>query len=213
MVDRHGTIIYGGSEVAVGTHWKESILLNRISNEGKHGVIEDDTALHVYGKLDASLSGWTLVKKFPIRTLYLRATRLTQIDAVIIGTALLFVIIATLWMSIKITESIKRLTRYINQMQSGQLDVDIRTLSNDEIGLLSRSFRQMMDTVNNLILREYRLELANKTNQLKALQDDEILDDRVSKMFLQHNGASIPQAKLEQPKAIPELILRESDLL
>jgi two-component system sensor histidine kinase YesM len=28
----------------------------------------------------------------------------------------------------------------------------------------------MMDTVNNLILREYQLELANKTNQLKALQ-------------------------------------------
>ncbi|MEC0183606.1 sensor histidine kinase [Paenibacillus peoriae] len=170
LVDRHGTIIYSGNEAAIGTRWKESGLLNRISNEGGHGVIEDDTALHVYGKLDASLSGWTLVKKIPNRTLYLRATRLTQINVVIASTALLLVIVATLWISIKITEPIKRLTRYINQIQSGQLDVDIRAMSNDEIGVLSRSFRQMMDTINNLILREYKLELANKTHQLKALQ-------------------------------------------
>ncbi|KAF6590635.1 HAMP domain-containing protein, partial [Paenibacillus sp. EKM208P] len=77
---------------------------------------------------------------------------------------------ATLWISIKITAPIKRLTRYINQIQSGQLDVDIRAMSNDEIGVLSRRFRQMMDTINNLILQEYKLELANKTHQLKALQ-------------------------------------------
>ncbi|MGG1615547.1 sensor histidine kinase [Paenibacillus sp. NRS-1782] len=71
----------------------------------------------MYGKLDASLSGWTLVKKIPNRTLYLRA------------------------------------------------------MSNDEIGVLSRRFRQMMDTINNLILQEYKLELANETHQLKALQE------------------------------------------
>ena len=27
-----------------------------------------------------------------------------------------------------------------------------------------------METINNLVLQEYKLELANKTNQLKALQ-------------------------------------------
>jgi two-component system sensor histidine kinase YesM len=64
------------------------------------------------------MSGWTLVKKIPNHTLYLRSTRLTQINAVITGTALLLVIVATLWISIKITEPIKRLTRYINQIQS-----------------------------------------------------------------------------------------------
>lgn len=170
LIDRNGTIIYSGKESSIGTHWKESGLLKRISKEDEHGVIEDDTALHVYGKLDANLSGWTLVKKIPHRTLYMRATQLTQINAVITGAALLLVIVATLWISIKITEPIKRLTRYINQIQSGQLDVDIRAMSNDEIGVLSRRFRQMMDTINNLILREYKLELANKIHQLKALQ-------------------------------------------
>lgn len=170
LVDRHGMIIYSGNEAMIGTHWKESSLLNRISNEGVHGVIENDTALHVYGKLDAKLSGWTLVKKIPNRTLYLRATRLTQINVVIASAALLLAIVATLWISIKITEPIKRLTRYINQIQSGQLDVDIRAMGNDEIGVLSRRFREMMVTINNLILREYKLDLANKTHQLKALQ-------------------------------------------
>ncbi|MBJ8192147.1 cache domain-containing protein, partial [Bacillus cereus] len=68
LIDRNGTIVYSGKEASIGTHWKESGLLNRILKEGEHGVIEDDTALHVYGKLDANLSGWTLVKKIPHRT-------------------------------------------------------------------------------------------------------------------------------------------------
>jgi two-component system sensor histidine kinase YesM len=41
----------------VWTRWKDSGLLNRISKEDGHGVIEDDTALHVYGKLDAKHVG------------------------------------------------------------------------------------------------------------------------------------------------------------
>lgn len=40
----------------------------------------------------------------------------------------------------------------------------------DEIGHLSRRFQSMMNTINDLILREYRLELANKTTQLRMLQ-------------------------------------------
>lgn len=58
----------------------------------------------------------------------------------------------------------------MNQIQAGRLHVDIHLSSRDEFGVLARHFRDMMDTVNNLILREYRLEIANKTNQLKALQ-------------------------------------------
>lgn len=40
----------------------------------------------------------------------------------------------------------------------------------DEFGLLTRKITGMTRTINDLIVKEYRLELANKTNQLKALQ-------------------------------------------
>ncbi|MGV2805292.1 histidine kinase, partial [Clostridium perfringens] len=58
----------------------------------------------------------------------------------------------------------------MSQVKSGRMTVDISSSRKDEIGTLHRRFGSMMDTINNLILQEYKLKLANRTNQLRALQ-------------------------------------------
>ena len=137
--------------------------------QADNGYYDGKDAMIVYEKLDLPYAPWTLVKQIPHQTLYKHSTELTSINAIIAILALFIVIFGTLWISIRITRPIKQLTSYMNQVKTG-LDVDIDVTSPDEIGILSRRFRTMMDTINNLILREYRLEIANKTNQLKALQ-------------------------------------------
>ncbi|NMI05107.1 sensor histidine kinase [Paenibacillus sp. SZ31] len=134
------------------------------------GHFEQDRSMYVYQQLGSTYADWTIVKQIPNETLYARATTLTWNNALIAIAALVLVIVATLFISIRITGPLKQLMRYMNQIQAGRLHVDIRLSSRDEFGVLARHFRDMMDTVNNLILREYRLEIANKTNQLKALQ-------------------------------------------
>ncbi|MEK3923816.1 cache domain-containing sensor histidine kinase [Paenibacillus sp. FSL K6-2393] len=134
------------------------------------GHFEQDRSMYVYQQLGSTYADWTIVKQIPNETLYARATTLTRNNAMIAIAALVLVIIATLFISIRITGPLKQLMRYMNQIQAGRLHVDIHLSSRDEFGVLARHFRDMMDTVNNLILREYRLEIANKTNQLKALQ-------------------------------------------
>jgi|GEM_PF-303660 len=134
------------------------------------GHFEQDHSMYVYQQLGSSYADWTIVKQIPNETLYARATALTWNNAIIAIAALMLVIVATLFISIRITGPLKQLMRYMNQIQAGRLHVDIRLSSRDEFGVLARHFRDMMDTVNNLILREYQLEIANKTNQLKALQ-------------------------------------------
>ncbi|MFM9278264.1 cache domain-containing sensor histidine kinase [Paenibacillus jiagnxiensis] len=170
LLDSAGVVVYSGNETMIGQKLENPDLIRGISGEQDQGYFEEGEALHVYQKLNAELSGWTLVKQIPYETLYARATRLTEINAGITGAALSIAIIGTLLISIRITQPIKQLLRYMEKIQAGHLDVDIRVTSRDEIGVVFRRFRRMMDTVNNLILREYRLELANKTNQLKALQ-------------------------------------------
>ncbi|MCP1181947.1 sensor histidine kinase [Paenibacillus sp. 1781tsa1] len=134
------------------------------------GHFEQDRSMYVYQQLGSTYADWTIVKQIPNETLYARATSLTWNNAMIAIAALVMVIVATLFISIRITGPLKQLMRYMNQIQAGRLHVDIHLSSRDEFGVLARHFRDMMDTVNNLILREYRLEIANKTNQLKALQ-------------------------------------------
>ncbi|MDQ0658863.1 sensor histidine kinase [Paenibacillus sp. W2I17] len=178
VVDGQNQIIYQGrSEVnhtdALREETASELNIAR-SGEGTAqnvaGHFEQDRSMYVYQQLGSTYADWTIVKQIPNETLYARATTLTWNNAMIAIAALVLVIIATLFISIRITGPLKQLMRYMNQIQAGRLHVDIHLSSRDEFGVLARHFRDMMDTVNNLILREYRLEIANKTNQLKALQ-------------------------------------------
>ncbi|KAA8752613.1 sensor histidine kinase [Paenibacillus sp. UASWS1643] len=178
VVDGQNQIIYQGrSEVNHTDALREETAseLNIARNsagtaQNVAGHFEQDRSMYVYQQLGSTYADWTIVKQIPNETLYARATTLTWNNAMIAIAALVLVIIATLFISIRITGPLKQLMRYMNQIQAGRLHVDIHLSSRDEFGVLARHFRDMMDTVNNLILREYRLEIANKTNQLKALQ-------------------------------------------
>ncbi|MCL6662889.1 MULTISPECIES: cache domain-containing sensor histidine kinase [Paenibacillus] len=178
VVDGQNQIIYQGrSEVnhtdALREETASELNIARSSAgtaQNVAGHFEQDRSMYVYQQLGSTYADWTIVKQIPNETLYARATTLTRNNAMIAIAALVLVIIATLFISIRITGPLKQLMRYMNQIQAGRLHVDIHLSSRDEFGVLARHFRDMMDTVNNLILREYRLEIANKTNQLKALQ-------------------------------------------
>lgn len=178
VIDNQNQIIFEGKSEVSGTdalRQETATELNSArSGEGTaqtaSGHFEQDHSMYVYQQLGSQFADWTIVKQIPNETLYASATTLTWNNAMIAIAALLLVIVATLFISIRITGPLKQLMRYMNQIQAGRLHVDIRLTSRDEIGVLARHFRDMMDTVNNLILREYRLEIANKTNQLKALQ-------------------------------------------
>ncbi|MHA7580959.1 cache domain-containing sensor histidine kinase [Paenibacillus vandeheii] len=178
VIDNQNQIIYEGKSEVNGTEALRQEAATELnlarSDEGTaqtvSGHFEQDHSMYVYQQLGSPFANWTIVKQIPNETLYASATTLTWNNAMIALAALLLVIVATLFISIRITGPLKQLMRYMNQIQAGRLHVDIRLTSRDEIGVLSRHFRDMMDTVNNLILREYRLEIANKTNQLKALQ-------------------------------------------
>jgi len=178
VVDGQNQIIYQGrSEVnhtdSLRDETASKLNIARSSAGSAQNVaehFEQDRSMYVYQQLGSTYADWTIVKQIPNETLYARATTLTWNNAMIAIAALVLVIVATLFISIRITGPLKQLMRYMNQIQAGRLHVDIHLSSRDEFGVLARHFRDMMDTVNNLILREYRLEIANKTNQLKALQ-------------------------------------------
>jgi len=98
---------------------------------------------------------------------------------------------AVLLVTIRFTEHLKELIRKINRIEAGHLDEPIEIKSEDEIGVLARRFKMMMRTINDLILREYKLDLANKNNQLKMLQA------QINPHFINNSLQSIGSLALE----------------
>lgn len=171
LLDSDGRLVYSNDpQRAAGTPLDEPWARELGAFGQSAGVSESGGSIRIFESIDTPFLRWTLVKQVPYEQLYQGARELTRIQLLILGALLLVVAGLTLWISVRFTLPIKRLIGTINQIQSGQLGVEIPVHSNDEIGILARRFRHMMETINHLIKQEYMLSLANKTNQLKALQ-------------------------------------------
>ncbi|MDP4097363.1 histidine kinase [Paenibacillus sp. P96] len=171
ILDDNGNIIYSDAQNMLGLPLREQWYTDQIARSpNSSGNFEQDGNVFVYQRISSIATRWTLVKQVPVSYLTLEANRAAFINILVLAVSLIIIVAATVIISLRITAPIKRLGRYMDQIQSGNLNVDIQPAGHDEIGAVMLRFRGMMDTINNLILREYRLELANKTNQLKALQ-------------------------------------------
>lgn len=171
LLDSSGRLVYGQDTAALGQPLDAAWYNRQIADRsGTQGYFEQDGAVFIYQQIDSIGLSWTLVKQIPVSYLFREAKEAAGINVLLLVLLLITIIVLTVLVSFRITAPIKQLTRYMNQVQTGNLEIDIRPAGKDEIGVVTEHFRSMMDTINNLILREYRLELSNKTNELRALQ-------------------------------------------
>lgn len=68
------------------------------------------------------------------------------------------------------TRKIEELTRNIDRVNHGSREVTVSSDGEDEVGILIRSFRRMMEEINRLIDEVYVNKIALKEFELKALQ-------------------------------------------
>jgi len=174
IFDAEGRVIFASADASSDGPENYAWVRNLLQQEADRGSFHYEDAafngIHIYEKLSSPWLNWTLVKRIPYDYLYKDARQLTLINSLVVSLFLIVAVAATLYISYHFTNPIKKLIRYINKIESGNMDVDPEIRSNDEIGILASRFHQLMQRINQLIIREYRLELANKTNQLKALQ-------------------------------------------
>jgi two-component system sensor histidine kinase YesM len=124
----------------------------------------------MYRQIKDPLLRGSIIKLVPYEDLYGDTRVITRFNT---GIGLLFLLIggiSAVLISIGFTRPIKKLINFTQKVQIGQLDAHMDAEREDEFGLLTRKITGMTRTINDLIVKEYRLELANKTNQLKALQ-------------------------------------------
>lgn len=179
ILDGKGFIVFGPDPAKWG-----QLLEGSWGNEAIHSTLDRGSyewskgpyaGINVYEKMKTDYVDWTIVKRLPYEQLTKNAKQLTLINSLVLTFFMLIVIGGTVYISIKFTEPIKQLIRYITRIQAGQVQLgqmnkDIELTRTDEMGILANRFHGLMQDLNQMVMREYRLELANKSNQLMALQ-------------------------------------------
>jgi two-component system, sensor histidine kinase YesM len=171
LISPEGELIFRSNpEVSEDEEWIDGLVEASKTNgtlEYKDGSFD---GLMIYEKLSDSSGGWIIVKRIPFTSVFESAMSVAKINILFGVIGLCLVIMATFFVSFKITSPIRVLLQNIKQVESGNMTVQFDSLGNDEIGVLGERFKEMIGKINHLINREYKLELENKTNQLKALQ-------------------------------------------
>ncbi len=120
-------------------------------------------------------------KEMQIETNEQLARSSTLIIAVSIGIGVVVALLIGLYLSQDISRKIKMLVRVSDQLASGDFNIQIDNDSKDEIGMLSRSFRQMADNLTAII--------QDITYGLDAMSNGDFsVDSKVKHLFVGEYG-------------------------
>jgi len=174
IIDENRRVIYSSdnetSSQPLQYTWVDQVMKTDAS-KGNFALRQDGFSGEIiYDKMVTPFLNWTLIKRIPDETLHQTAREVALINSGIVVLFLILTILATVIIAFQLTAPIKKLIRNMNQIQSGNLQVTIDVNRKDEFGILARRFQLAMDTINEMIIREYELELARKTNELNVLQ-------------------------------------------
>jgi two-component system, sensor histidine kinase YesM len=174
IMNEDGIVVYSSEQKLIGEENKEKWFqhVKKVSSSSHSLEWKDDqfSGVIVHEKFSAPFKGWYIVKRIPYDLLYKSARDTVFINILIGIITLVIVVLATMVVSFKFTSPIKVLIANMKKVEKGEFQADFDSLGNDEFGMLGRHFRSMIATINDLIQREYKLEIENKSTQLRVLQ-------------------------------------------
>lgn len=170
IVNDQGIVIYSSNDDLIGKEMNEGWYDQMKKEPTSTKSLEWQEGVIVFDRFSGPVENWYIAKRIPYDVLYQMA-RQTAYTNILIGIAtLIFVLIGTLFVSFKITAPIKVLITNMKKVEKGEFKADFDSLGNDEIGMLGKHFKSMIEKINELIEREYRLDIENKASQLRVLR-------------------------------------------
>lgn len=194
LLDPAGNILFSLGASLRDTQWLSLIDSDETSGNFPHtDSYSGKSYMVLYQKLESMGRQWIITKMIPTTYLYERATRLVLLNLFVGLCCLLVATVVMILISYRFTTPINRLVKHMERIGHGDMHDRLELSRSDEIGELARQFDLMMDHINNLVVKGYQMELANKTYQLKALQAQ--LDPHFINNAIQSIGTAALHAK------------------
>ncbi len=144
---------------------------------------------------------WKFCYFCPTDTIMESARYLMLKNLPLLTACILLIGILSYFFSRRLVCKLEQLTENMNQIHSGIREVTVQSDSKDEIGVLIRTFRRMMDEINKLISEVYEAKIVLQRTEMRALKIQLIMHDnsfRVEEVYDNTMGSC----------EIPKLILQ-----
>lgn len=88
----------------------------------------------------------------------------------VVIVSLLSILVISRAMSGLLVKRIENLTTCVNQMDTGNMKINVEDRSLDEVGILIRSFHKMLNQIQRLISEVYQSKITQQELEMQALQ-------------------------------------------
>lgn len=171
IANRDGNIVSHSDKNEISTNMKENPYFKSVFlNDGgyyREKINGKDVLVTHYTSKDQNLIFVSIV---PFKELINQVNVIRNMTIIVILLASFFAFIITYLISSKITTPIKKLTKLMQKVEEGNLDVVANVKRKDEIGALGRSFNSMISELKTLIEEVYKNQISRKEAELRALQ-------------------------------------------
>ena len=128
------------------------------------------TGNYTYSVQNMEGMGWTFYLYRPTEVITESVWILMARNIPIVVVCIILLVLVAYIFSRRMVSCLERLTENMNQIHLGFRKVTVTSNSNDEVGVLIRSFRRMMDQINHLISEVYEGKIKLQNSEMKALQ-------------------------------------------
>lgn len=180
IVDSNSHIIFSSDATDIGKNTSESWIENLTQLAANHSnsfVNEtSENTLRICQKIPGDFYEWYMVKSIPKYIIHQNSNKQLMTLLFTFGLCLLITILINGYSILHYTNPLKKATTYLNSINTqtqnlnSKLSNYVTYNSKDEIGILFRSLEEMVDTINNFVIRQYELEIINRTTELKMLE-------------------------------------------
>ena len=125
---------------------------------------------YFYSEVQMEGTGWTFCLYRPSEVMTERANHLMARNFPVLAVCVVLIIGLGYLFSRRMVLRLERLTENMNQINLGLRVVSVNSESRDEVGVLIRTFRRMMDEINKLISEVYESRIELQKTEMRALQ-------------------------------------------
>ncbi|MCY9660691.1 sensor histidine kinase [Paenibacillus chondroitinus] len=133
-------------------------------------MVEIDGLRYILIQEPLRQANWTLHYYIPEQDISMDATSIVKATIALILTCMVILVALISVFSHTMIKRIYHLNKWMKQVQFGNLQMDIRSDSRDEIGELTNRFGIMLRRINELVTEVYQNKLIQKEAEFKALQ-------------------------------------------
>ena len=130
--------------------------------------VQDLSLIHIYMKT----TGWTLVSMVPYKSVMAETMAISGVMILAVAITLIVTLLLLNRILTGVVKPLKKLEKYMVQVNPDNMDQRMEILTDDEIGHLSMKFNQMMDRIRNLKEQVIEEQEDKRKYELRALQAD-----------------------------------------